>query len=481
MKLRDELFGTPEKLVIDPVLGGIPFFDHEEKILSHPLFQRLRHVVQNGMLHMVFPGAIHTRFQHSIGSMHMTGKLFKSVIRSYLVDISNRRDININERQKNAIQYFYTCLRLAAVLHDTGHFPFSHQFATCDKISLLLKNPQLFDKLWANEPWSKYYQKKPTKLSHEHYSIRCGHQILKDSLPKGTIDPIDVMSMFEKTECNTSQKFNIHSRELLSLFLNSNKENENYTDEQIGKIFQSFFKTIISGELDIDKMDYLLRDSYFSGCKYGIYNLDHLLSTLVMGYELKEPWFGLAISKKGIGPLEDFVHSRFQLYMEVYSHKTVVGFNWLLNKAIGEIFSLQEYKDIILESLSNIEEYKDFTDTFFWEKFREIGNNKPGSASERIIYRKKLKHLHSENNLSPSEINKIIEKFRDKKGINITYWESESKFSKISGSFENLRILVLDAYTGVRTLQLIKRHSSFFEKFKDTTITHFYEEPSLND
>ena len=105
---------------------------------------------------------------------------------------------------------------------------------------------------------------------------------------------------------------------LLSLLLSNRNEELSITNDEVAIIFQHFFKTLISGELDVDKMDYLLRDSFHSGCKYGIYNLDHLLSTIRFGALKNPPWLGLAITEKGVGALEDFVYSRFQLYQHLY-------------------------------------------------------------------------------------------------------------------------------------------------------------------
>lgn len=127
LRNRDELFGIPDQLVMDPVHGGIPFFPHEELVVNHPLFQRLRWIVQNDITSIVFPGATHTRFQHSLGAMHIAGRLWKSMVRGYLADPKITRSSRITQEQGDSIRYFYFCIRLAALLHDTGHFPFSHQ------------------------------------------------------------------------------------------------------------------------------------------------------------------------------------------------------------------------------------------------------------------------------------------------------------------------------------------------------------------
>src|SRR3989304_9880132 len=108
MAYYSELFGIPTKLIMDPVHGGADFFEHEAKIINHPLFQRLRYIIQNDLVFFVFPGPTHSRFQHSMGSMHIAGKFLKSIIRAYLSDSRRKSNTNpITEEQRDAIQYFY--------------------------------------------------------------------------------------------------------------------------------------------------------------------------------------------------------------------------------------------------------------------------------------------------------------------------------------------------------------------------------------
>ena len=120
-----ELFGTPTRLIMDPIHGGIPLFEHELDAIDQPLFQRLRHIFQNDVSFLVFPGARHSRFEHSIGVAHVAGRYFQALIRRSLP--SNLSSIP-QEPFASAVQYFNWCVRLAALLHDTGHSPFSHQF-----------------------------------------------------------------------------------------------------------------------------------------------------------------------------------------------------------------------------------------------------------------------------------------------------------------------------------------------------------------
>src|SRR3954465_3833252 len=111
LRNKDELFGIPDQLVMDPVHGGISFYSHEKRVIDHALFQRLRWIVQNDITSMVFPGATPPRFQHSIGAMHIAGRVWKSIVRGYLADPKITRTEAISAEQQSAIQYLYFCIR----------------------------------------------------------------------------------------------------------------------------------------------------------------------------------------------------------------------------------------------------------------------------------------------------------------------------------------------------------------------------------
>ena len=208
MEPQDELFGIPHRAVMDPVHGGINFFPHEATAIDHPLFQRLRFIVQNDVTSLVFPGTTHTRFQHSIGAMHIAGRFVKALLRSYLSDPQNKREKALSEEQAESVRYLYFSLRLAALLHDSGHFPFSHQFEISDPVRTMLSNRALFKDLWKGENWKAYYKSAPSKLKHEHYSIRVAHEILKSQPQVPGIRAEDILGMMETTSCVTSERFN---------------------------------------------------------------------------------------------------------------------------------------------------------------------------------------------------------------------------------------------------------------------------------
>lgn len=490
-----EIFGTPTKRIMDPVHGSIPIFSHEQRIIDDPLFQRLRHIFQNDVVFLVFPGAKHDRFLHSVGTMHMISQLFSTIIASYF----SGKDSLINADQKESIQYLHSCLRLAALLHDTGHCPFSHQFEHADAIKQVF-NPELFTKLWEGHDYSTFYKEKINHISHEHFSVRISYELLsKQDIPNLTKCNIeDILFFLETTECKPSDRLIHHSKNLINFFVPAFESLVALESlDSIMNSFLKFLKSFISGEFDADKMDYILRDSYFSGCPYGKYNKDHLTNSLRVGYELYfsnpdslptksisnssifDIEFSLAIYEKGVGALEDFIYARYQLYLELYNHKTVSGFRKLLSVALDEVLSEADIKMEISEKLSNLNKFINFTDTFFWEKFRFYSEQNPNSACRMLVNRNKLKYVGRRVNEESSEIEKLCRRLSNSRSKKVDFWKSNIKFSKINEYYNTIKVLIKqdDNSLGLKKLSKV---TDFFEKFQRKEVFHLFEIPSFS-
>jgi HD superfamily phosphohydrolase len=483
-----ELFGVPTKTLMDPVHGSIPIYSHEQLLIDTPLFQRLRHILQNDVVFLVFPGAKHNRLLHSIGTMHMASTLFTKITSRHLAQIQFK---DLSEVQRKSIQYLHCCVRLAALLHDIGHFPFSHQFEECDAVAPFLK-PSLLQELWgavSGDAWKLVYEidKEKKKISHEDFSVRIAYEILTKSnvLSEVDFEVRDILFFLENSKNVPSNILKSHCENIIQIPL----KNENIDlNPNIIKSFLNYLKSFISGELDADKMDYILRDSYFSGCRYGMYNKDHLLNSLRVGYEpffdkggnLYDVDFSLAILEKGMGALEDFVYARYQLYLELYNHKTVSGLRKLLSLAIGEILSSKEAQKEIKDILLDVNKFSNFTDTFFWEKFRRYANINPNSASYRLINRQKLKYVMKFENQDQNDIDLFCERHYERNGVRIGYWKSKIKFSEISPKFKSIKVLLKnDTNPKQPTYELKKlsEETDFFTKFQRQEIYHLFEIP----
>lgn len=234
-----------KKIINDPVYGFISIpsgfiFD----LIQHPYFQRLRYIKQVSMTHLVYPGALHTRFQHALGAMHLM---------SLAVETLRSKGTPISEEEEEAA--------LAAILlHDIGHGPFSH--------------------------------------SLEHTLVEgVSHELLSALMMKELNDVF-------------------HGRLQLAIEIFNNRHP------------RKFLHQLVSGQLDLDRMDYLSRDSFFTGVAEGVISFDRIIKMMaVVDNEL-------VIEHKGIYSVEKFLIARRLMYWQVYLHKTVLGAEQMLLKIL---------------------------------------------------------------------------------------------------------------------------------------------------
>ena len=229
----------------DPIYGFITVADpFIHKIISHPYFQRLQRIRQLGLTSLVYPGALHTRFQHAMGAMHLAMEAVK-VLKEKGVEISG------DEAQGVAI---------AVLLHDIGHGPFSHALE---------------------------------------------HSIVDDILHE------DISELF-------FIKLNKEFNGKLSLAC------EIFT----GKYKRKFLHQFVSSQLDMDRMDYLNRDSFFTGVSDGVVSSDRIIKMLNVKND------ELVVEAKGLYSIEKFIIGRRLMYWQVYLHKTVLSAEFLLVKIL---------------------------------------------------------------------------------------------------------------------------------------------------
>lgn len=229
------------KIINDPVHGFLSFPEQEIlQVIDHPCFQRLRNIMQMGVAHFVYPGAVHSRFLHSLGACHLMGKALDELqVKGFEVSTEER-----------------TGARLAILLHDIGHGPFSHA----------LENSLLGE------------------ISHEDVS-----RVIIKKLNKEFGGMLDTASQI--FDYSYSKKY-LHQ--------------------------------LVSSQLDVDRLDYLSRDSFYSGVSEGVIGYDRILKMLTVSNN------ELAVEEKGIYSVEKFIVARHIMYWQVYLHKTVLGAELLL-------------------------------------------------------------------------------------------------------------------------------------------------------
>nr|WP_231133113.1 HD domain-containing protein [Capillibacterium thermochitinicola] len=246
----------------DPIHGFIPVRPWEKKIIDSQPFQRLRYIKQLSLTYLVYHGAEHTRFGHSIGTMHLVSRAFQAVV-------NNRGDLFSKEQR----EWYEQILRLMALTHDLGHAPFSHG------------SEEVF----------------PEDMTHESFT----EKIIKETEIADYIYEIG-----QEFAQKYGEEYNITPELICSIYRGRNTSNPDFI----------FLRKFLDSELDCDKMDYLLRDSYYCGVNYGRYDLERLVSTLT-AYKKDENLF-LAIEKGGLYAFEEFVLARYFMFIQVYFHKT---------------------------------------------------------------------------------------------------------------------------------------------------------------
>ena len=242
-----------KKIVNDPVYGFITIPDEILfDVIEHPYMQRLRRIMQLGLSHLVYPGALHTRFHHVIGATHLM---------SLAIETIRKKGFEITIEEERAVL-------LAILLHDIGHGPFSHALE--------------YDIV--------------NNVSHEKISGYFIQELAKE--------------------------FGDDLERALLIFKNTYSK--------------PFLHQLVSSQLDMDRLDYLNRDSFYSGVSEGIIGSDRLIDMLTVHDG------NLVMEEKGIYSIEKFIVSRRLMYWQVYLHKTVVAAEFML------IHALRRAKELIM-------------------------------------------------------------------------------------------------------------------------------------
>lgn len=302
----------------DPVHGSIAIHDSEIQIIEHPFFQRLRNIKQLGFSEYVFPGATHTRYLHSIGVMHVSTMVFNNLFK----DQHSKDILRLKES-----------LRLACLLHDIGHAPLSHSTeSVMPQVSAL--------KL------AKQFQKNDRQASHEDYTI------------KSITD-----SSFTNSFKGVTKEFGIDPIAIAELVIGETANPSYFTVEGIN--YFPLLHQLVSSEMDCDRMDYLLRDSYFCGVSYGKFDLDWIIDNLKICVENNEAYLG--ISERAISTFDDFLLSRFHMFMMVYFHYRAVCLEQMLLRYFES--SKSEYS-----IPAEIEAYQEHDDSYLYRVLKNSNN-----------------------------------------------------------------------------------------------------------
>jgi len=269
------------KIINDPVYGFITIDDELiYAVISHPYFQRLRRISQMAMANLVYPGAVHTRLHHALGAYHLMCNALSEL---------KSKGVEITAAEEQAA-------KIAILLHDIGHGPFSHAL--------------------------------------EHVLVESRHH-----------EELSIMIIEELNRQFDGQ---------LNLAI------EIFSDRYQKK----FLYQLISGQLDVDRLDYLTRDSFFSGVNEGVIGYDRIIKMLTVHNG------ELMVEEKSIYSIEKFLVARRLMYWQVYLHKTVLCAEQMLKRIIKRAkyikaatqqplhnFITQPIQNVTLEEFCNLDDY----------------------------------------------------------------------------------------------------------------------------
>ncbi len=355
-----------KKIFNDPIYGFITLpYEIIFDLIEHPYFQRLRRIKQLGLTHLVYPGALHTRFHHAMGTMNLMTKAI-DVIRSKGHEITDEEAVGVT---------------IAILLHDIGHGPFSHAL----EHSIV------------------------NGISHEEIST-----LFMDKLNQEFKGKLDVA---------------------LKIFRNEYPK--------------KFLHQLVSGQLDMDRLDYLRRDSFFTGVSEGVISTERIITMLTVHND------HLAIEEKGIYSIEKFIIARRLMYWQVYLHKTVLSAeNLLVNilkraKSLAnnneELFctpslrtflyaqhNLSSFKNNpkLLDEFANLDDYDIMTSVKVWQK---SDDKILAKLCKMMVNRNLYKVVINDTRLAKDELNTIKEKFSKQLKIS----EKEIEYFVFQDAIEN--------------------------------------------
>ncbi|MGC1134168.1 MAG: HD domain-containing protein [Nitrososphaeraceae archaeon] len=316
--------------ITDPVHRYISFSAVERDLIDTSVFQRLRRIRQLAGAHLVYPSAQHSRFEHSLGTMHIAGYAGESLLRKGFIDSEDK----LQE------------LRLAALLHDVGHGPFSH----------------LFEEVLESK----------CNMTHEDM----GKKVILES------EISDVLSGHGYTPSDICRL-------------------------SFGESKLSFLNEIIAGSLSADIMDYLPRDSLFTGAEYG--KIDY--HRLIASFEVVATGH-LAINKSALYSFESMLISRYEMFKAVYFHKTVRSAEVML------LHSLAQADNHLQITKISLDEFLNLTDEITLEQICSFDKNDNASKLAKDYRDRRLlkcvyeKFLHKRDRLYNKMSVKTLEELR---------------------------------------------------------------------
>ncbi len=362
---------TKRKIINDPVYDGFLSVDDPVilQVIDHPWFQRQRRIKQLGLTYLVYPGAMHTRFSHMLGALNLMKRA---------LEVLKQKGVEITDEECRGA-------KLAILLHDIGHGPFSH---TSERV--------LVD------------------VPHEEITLLMMQRINEEM--RGALDI--AIAIFS----NTYHKHFLHQ--------------------------------LVSSQLDMDRLDYLGRDSFFTGVSEGIVGTDRIISMLNVHDD------ELVVDEKGIYSVEKFIISRRLMYWQVYMHKTVIAADQVL------LNILRRARDL------NISTFNFPLSTFDLDRFAELDDD------DIMVAIKHWQHSDDEilSSLCRNLVNRRLPAIRfgstPFEGVECDYFHGTGELHNRSYDFNDREIKV--RYKDGRCLPISEASDQLDRHFLEKQVTKYY-------
>lgn len=309
-----------KKVIFDNIHGYITLNRVETRILETLYYQRLRWIRQLGFSFYIFPGATHTRHAHALGVSHVMHRILKSL------ELASPDDRLFDPKARDERTTFHRTMRLAAMLHDIGTFPFSHSIELA----------------YIRHGHNQARQKKP-KYNSNHETLG-SHIILNTDFEGG------ITRILQEEGINPEELARVVSGESKNMLANQ----------------------LMHADVDADRMDYLIRDAFHTGVKIGLFDLDFLIRNLRVHTDGDEQF--LCISEDGLNVVDSFLVSRYFWYSQIINEGSSYKFDLLAAKIAGYFLEngLSYSFDHLIEKVSlNPYEYFTFNDSYFMAKLHE--------------------------------------------------------------------------------------------------------------
>ena len=449
----------------DNLHGSIALSVLENLVISHAALQRLRSIRQTSFLYLAFPGATHSRFEHSLGVLHLASITWRKLYdnqKQLAKTLAAVPDYHETEKNNSCrllpplevldtifnSTYIAQTLRLAALLHDVGHPPFSHSgerlLPAVDDI--IVQNPGLPSYL------QEFLQRRldaQVPVDHEVFTVLLADKILREIYNKHKhlqlrVHPQDVVAMI----CADIQP-------------HAGSEIERYGINVLGR-------ELLSSDLDIDRMDYLLRDSRQCGVPYGVFDFARILDSLALYHDSADDKMHLCLKFSGLAACEDYLQARILMYTQIYFHKSPVAAEAMLQNLVRKI------KYVLPASLDRFIEVDEYN---IRSELEKVSGPEAMVVLDDLFYKRNLWKKIFEVTSADSDRHHLINSVRaivSETQEEFEYMSYLRNIIRLPAEGESALKIIKKNRRQIPQLEPIEKHSRFYQHQQTIELHRFY-------